>query len=112
MQQPRASITMENGEIIQFQSDYGIFDQPNQHVDMSGSVVVMQPAKNLQLSSEALFANLKLGEMRSLVPVIVTDDKRRIDAANMAVFDNGDRIVFGGDVRMVMLPSQINTLAN
>ena len=40
--------------------------------------------------------------MRSLVPVIVTDDARRIDAETMTVFDNGDRIVFGGIARMVM----------
>ena len=34
--------------------------------------------------------------MRSLVPVTVTDDARRIDAETMTVFDNGDRILFGG----------------
>ena len=109
MQQPRASITTKNGEMIQLQSDYGVFDKANQHVDMAGSVIVLQPAKKLHLASEALFADLELGEMRSPVPVIVTDDKRRIDAANMTDFDNGDRILFGGDVRMVMQPSQMST---
>jgi len=102
MQQPRATITMKNGQIIKLQSNYGVFDQPDDVVDMSGDVVVTQPEKNLKLASDSLFADLKLGEMRSGVPVTVTDDARRIDAETMTVFDNGNRILFGGTVRMVM----------
>jgi LPS export ABC transporter protein LptC len=102
MQQPRATITMKNGQIINLQSNYGVFDQPDDVVDMAGDVVVTQPEKNLKLESDALFADLKLGEMRSLVPVTVTDDARRIKAETMTVFDNGDRILFGGTARMVM----------
>ena len=110
MQQPRATITMKNGQIIKLQSNYGVFDQPDDVVDMAGDVVVTQPAKNLKLASDALFADLKLGEMRSLVPVTVTDDARRIDAEIMTVFENGDRILFGGTARMVMQTT--NTTAN
>lgn len=102
MQQPRATITMKNGQIIKLQSNYGVFDQPYDVVDMAGDVVVTQPAKNLKLASASLFADLRLGEMRSLVPVTVTDDARRIDAKTMTVFDNGDRILFGGTARMVL----------
>ena len=109
MQQPSATITMKNGQIIKLQSNYGVFDQPNNIVDMAGNVVVVQPAKNLTLTSDSLFADLKLGEMRSLVPVTVTDDARRIDAETMTVFDNGNRILFGGAARMVM---QTDTTAN
>ena len=102
MQQPRATITMKNGQIIKLKSNYGVFDQPGDVVDMAGDVVVTQPAKNLELASDALFADLKLGKMRAPVAVTVTDDARRIDAETMTVFDNGDRIVFGGTARMVM----------
>ena len=105
MQQPRATITMKNGQIIKLQSNYGVFDQPDNIVDMAGNVVVVQPARNLTLMSDSLFADLKLGEMRSLVPVTVTDDARRINAETMTIFDNGDRILFGGAARMVMQPS-------
>ena len=110
MQQPRATITMKNGQIIELQSNYGVFDRPDDVVDLAGDVIVTQPAKNLKLVSDALFADLKLGEMRSLVPVTVTDDARRIDAETMTVFDNGDRILFGGTSRMVMQTT--NTTAN
>ena len=102
MQQPRATITMKNGQIIKLQSNYGVFDQPGDVVDMAGDVVVTQPGKNLKLASASLFADLKLGEMRSLVPVTVTDDSRRIDAETMTVFDDGERILFGGIARMVI----------
>ena len=110
MQQPRATITMKNGQIIKLQSNFGTFDQPNNVVDMSGSVIVSQPTKNLKLLSDALHADLKLGEMRSIVPVTVIDDARRIDAQTMTISDDGDRILFGGTTRMVMQNS--STLAN
>ena len=110
MQQPRATITMKNGQIIKLQSNSGVFDQPDDVVDLAGDVIVIQPAKNLKLASDALFANLKLGEMRSLVPVTVTDDARRIDAETITVLDNGDRILFGGTARMVMQTT--DTMAN
>ena len=93
---------MKNGQIIELQSNYGVFDQPDDVVGYAGDVVVTQPEKNLKLASDSLFADLKLGEMRSGVPVTVTDDARRIDAETMTVFDNGNRILFGGTVRMVM----------
>ena len=102
MQQPRATITMRNGQVIKLESKTGVFDRPDDVVNMAGDVIVTQPAKNLMLASDALFADLKLGEMRSLVPVTVTDDTRRIDAETMSVFDNGNRILFGGTARMVM----------
>ena len=112
MQKPRASLTMKNGDVIQLVSNFGVFDQPNQHVELVGSVVVTQSGRNLQLMSEALFANLNLGELRSSVPVVVIDEKRRIDAATMNVFDHGERIVFGGKSRMVMQSSKIQTSTN
>ena len=66
MQRPHATITMKNGQIIKLQSHYGVFDQPDDVVDMAGDVVVTQPTKNLTITSDALFADLKLGEMRCL----------------------------------------------
>lgn len=102
MQQPRATITMKNGQIIKLQSNYGVFDQPANMVDMAGNVVVVQPEKNIKITSDSLFADLKLGEMRSLVPVTVIDDARRIDAETMTISDNGDRMLFGGAVRVLM----------
>ena len=107
MEQPRATITMKNGQMIKLQSNHGVFDQPDDMFDMAGDVVVTQPTKNLKLATDALFADLKLGEMRSLVPVTVTDDAHRIDAETLTVFDNGDRILFGGTARMVMQTSGI-----
>ena len=69
---------------------------------MSGAVVVTQPDRNLRLNTEALEANLKVGEMHSDVAVQVQDIDRRISADSMKVFDNGARIVFGGAVKMII----------
>ena len=58
-------------------------------------------SKKSNAGPDVLLANLKLGEMRSVAGTL-TDDAHRIDAGTMTVFDNGDRIVFGGTSRMVM----------
>ena len=110
MQEPHANITMKDGQVITLKSKYGVFDRPDDVINMAGDVIVTRPEKNLILASDALFADLKLGEMRSLVPVTVIDDAHRIDAETMTVFDNGDRILFGGAARMVM--ETMNTSSN
>ena len=54
MQQPHATITLKNGQVIKLQSNYGVFDQPDDLQIWPGDVVVTQPAKNLKLVSDAL----------------------------------------------------------
>ena len=76
---------------------------------MSGAVVVTQPDRNLRLDTEVLEANLKAGEMHSDVAVQVQDIDRRINADSMQVYDNGARIVFGGDAKMII--KNINAIA-
>ena len=102
MIRPTASITMANGSVVNLSSDNGIFDRDLDLVNMSGDVVVKHPDLQMQLKTNTLETNLKVGEMQSDVPVIVQDNNRRIDADNMKVYDNGSRIVFGGLVRMVI----------
>jgi lipopolysaccharide export system protein LptC len=113
MTQPRATVTMKNGQTINIKSNYGVFAKQADSVDMTGSVVVVHRERNLTMTSEAIFANLKRGEMHSNVPVVVEDDDTRIDAETMTVFDNGDRMVFGGTARMVMQNGKgITTITN
>lgn len=102
MTQPHAKVTLRNGQVLDIKSKFGIFEKRAESVDMTGSVVVLQQEKNLILTSERLFANLKIGEMHSNSPVIVEDSETRIDAETMTVFDNGDRILFGGKARLVI----------
>ncbi len=102
MDQPTAVLTMRNGSLVNLQSNAGIFNKQTDIVSMSGAVVVTQPDRNLRLDTEALEADLKAGEMRSDVAVQVQDIDRRINADSMQVYDNGERIVFGGAAKMII----------
>ena len=102
MDQPTAILTMRNGEVVNLQSNAGVFNKQTDIVSMSGAVVVTQPDRNLRLDTEALEANLKAGEMHSDVAVQVQDIDRRINADSMQVYDNGARIVFGGAAKMII----------
>jgi LPS export ABC transporter protein LptC len=102
MDQPTAVLTMRNGSLVNLQSNAGVFNKQTDIVSMSGAVVVTQPDRNLRLDTEALEADLKAGEMRSDVAVQVQDIDRRINADSMQVYDNGERIVFGGAAKMII----------
>ena len=102
MNQPTATVTMQNGSVINLQSEEGVFNKQTDIVTMTGKVIVRQPDKNLQLDTEALKADLRAGEMQSNTPVLVQDIDRRINADSMRVYDNGSRIIFGGTARMII----------
>ena len=109
MDQPTATVTMQNGSIINLRSEEGIFNKKTDIVTMTGKVIVLQPDKNLQLDTEALKADLRAGEMQSNTPVLVQDIDRRINADSMRVYDNGSRIIFGGTAKMIIRNS--NTIS-
>ncbi len=102
MNKPTATVTMQNGSIVNLRSEEGVFNKQTDIVIMTGKVVVVQPDRNLQLDTEALRADLRAGELQSDVPVLVQDIDRRINADSMKVYDNGSRIVFGGAAKMTI----------
>jgi lipopolysaccharide export system protein LptC len=102
MDKPTATVTLKNGSIINLRSDSGVFNKQTDIVTMTGRVVVVQPDRKLQLDTEALRADLRVGEMQSNVPVLVRDIDRRINADSMKVYNNGARIVFGGKAKMII----------
>ncbi len=99
---PTAVITLHSGSIVNLQSDKGVFNKQSDIVNLSGTVTITQPDRNLRLNTEALQADLKAGNMQSDVPVLVQDSNRRINADSMQAFDNGARIIFGGAARMII----------
>ena len=102
MNQPTAVVTLRNGSIVNLKSDAGVFNKRTNTVIMSGAVVMTQPDRQLRVNTEILEANLKAGEMRSNVPVLVQDVDRRINADSMEVYGSGSRIIFGGTTKMII----------
>ena len=109
MDKPTATVTMQNGSVINLRSEEGVFNKQTDIVTMTGKVIVLQPDRNLQLDTEALKADLGAGEMQSNTPVLVQDIDRRINADSMKIYDNGSRIIFGGKAKMVIRNS--NTIS-
>ena len=111
MNQPTAVVTLRNGSIVNLKSDVGVFNKQTNIVIMSGAVVVTRPDRQLRLDTEILEANLKVGEMRSDVPVLVQDIDRRINADSMIAFDSGSHIIFGGTTKMIIKNKKTTTQA-
>ena len=109
MDKPTATVTMQNGSVVNLRSEEGIFNKQTNIVTMTGKVVVLQPDRNLQLDTEALRADIGAGEMQSNVPIRFQDIDRRINADSMKVYNNGSRIIFGGTATMIIKNS--NTIS-
>ncbi len=99
---PKAVIATRNGATVKLQSNRGVFNKGSNRVDLVGDVVVIQHSRSLRLDTEALHANLKSGDMYSNAPVEARDPNRQINASSMRVYNNGERIVFEGDAKMVI----------
>ena len=58
--------------------------------------------QNVTMRTEALLANLDVGEMQSDLPVEVTSPDAHITGQNIRVTDHGNVMMFGGTSKMVL----------
>lgn len=112
MMLPIAKITMRDGAKVNVRSNRGVFNKGSNQVDLAGDVVIIQHDRRLRLDTEALHANLKSGEMYSNVPVEAKDTIRQINANSMWVYNNGERIIFRGNAKMIIRNESSNMPAN
>lgn len=99
---PTTTLTVNSGATVKLRSNQGVFNKGSDLVDLAGDVVVIQHGLSLRLDTEVLHANLKSGDMHSNVPVVVRDSNRRINANGIRIYNNGERIVFEGNAKMIM----------
>ena len=102
MVEPTGFITQSNGGHINITALNGAFSQSDNMVDLKGMVVLRQTKQNVTMRTEALLANLDVGEMQSDLPVEVTSPDAHITGQNIRVTDHGNVMMFGGTSKMVL----------
>lgn len=102
MVEPTGFITQSNGGRINITALNGAFSQSDNMVDLKGMVVLRQTKQNVTMRTEALLANLDVGEMQSDLPVEVTSPDAHITGQNIRVTDHGNVMMFGGTSKMVL----------
>lgn len=102
LNQPTASMHFDDGSTTSATANSGIFDQTTSQVDLSGSVILTDYNRNITLQTELLYADFSTGDMRSETPVEVRDPSSIITSNAMDSTQNGQRIRFIGDARMIL----------
>jgi len=95
----KADVTMPDRSLAKISADHGVYDSQKDVLTARGNVDIKSPRYMITMRSGVI--DFKTNRVTSKEPVTVTMKGGTIDADSMNVFDNGDRVQFGGRVRSV-----------
>ena len=95
----KADVTMPDRSLAKITADHGVYDRQKDMLTARGNVDIKSPRYLITMRSGVI--DFKTNRVTSKEPVTVTMKGGTIDADSMNVFDNGDRVQFGGRVRSV-----------
>ena len=95
----KADVTMPDRSLAKIAADHGVYDSQKDVLTARGNVDIKSPRYLITMRSGVI--DFKTNRVTSKEPVTVTMKGGTIDADSMNVFDNGDRVQFGGRVRSV-----------
>jgi len=95
----KADVMMPDRTSAKIAADHGVYDSQKDVLTAHGNVDIKSPRYLITMRSGVI--DFKTNRVTSKEPVTVTMKGGTIDADSMNVFDNGDRVQFGGRVRSV-----------
>ena len=95
----KSDVTMPDRSLAKISADHGVYDSQKDVLTARGNVDIKSPRYLITMRSGVI--DFKTNRVTSKEPVTVTMKGGTIDADSMNVFDNGDRVQFGGRVRSV-----------
>ncbi|MFM8608516.1 MAG: LPS export ABC transporter periplasmic protein LptC [Hyphomicrobiales bacterium] len=95
----KADVMMPDRSSAKISADHGVYDSQKDVLTARGNVDIKSPRYLITMRSGVI--DFKTNRVISKEPVTVTMKGGTIDADSMNVFDNGDRVQFGGRVRSV-----------
>jgi len=99
---PTAELTRRDGDIVNLQSQTGVYSPDSGDIDLAGDVVITSQAMGLVMTARSLSANLDRGEMISTEPVRVENTDGFVVAEGMEVTERGERIIFNGVAKLTL----------
>lgn len=102
---PRIELMARNGRRIEVSADIGRFDRTERHMDFQGHVTARDSRGNTMVA-ERLRVDPRAGSMTSDRPVRGAGPDGEVDAEGLEVRGNGERVIFTGRVRLLLLPAE------
>ena len=94
---------MEDGTWLALTAKSGQYDRESELLDLFGSVSVFHD-KGMEVHTEAARIDLNNGTAEGVQPVEGQGNMGFINAEGFLVLDRGERIIFTGKSRMIILP--------
>lgn len=100
---PKADITLQDGTWLALTAKSGQYDRESELLDLFGSVSVFHD-KGMEMRTEAARVDLHNGTAESVQPVEGQGSMGFINSEGFLVLDRGERIIFTGKSRMIIMP--------
>ena len=105
LDQITAKLPMEDGLWANIRAGNGTFDVTEKKLELGGGVSVVT-TDGMKLILKDAYLDIKAGSMNTYRPIKFFSDKATISSQSLEVFDNGDRMIFQTDVRLVIQPPE------
>jgi len=103
LDQIKAKLPMEDGVWANIVAGNGSFDVTEKKLELGGGInIVTTNGMTMKLSDAYL--DLKAGTMVTDREITFTSDNATISSQSMEIFENGDRIIFDTNVRLIIQP--------
>ena len=105
LQELQADMTLDNGRWVTLIARDGIYDRELETLQLEGAVDIYSD-DGLELHTDSAFVDFGSGVARGVNPVRGQGPFGLLDAQAFELFDNGQRIVFTGGVKLTVRPGQ------
>ena len=104
MVNPVAEMTLEDGSWIALKSNSGHYNQKDGKLVLDGDVELFH-SLGYQIKTQQAFADVSSGTAWGDQPVSGHGPGGQVDALGFRIFERGDVIVFTGDAKLILRPS-------
>jgi lipopolysaccharide export system protein LptC len=110
MEGPKADMTLQSGAWLAVTADTGVYKSQNQLLDLFGQVNLFHD-KGYEFLTDSAHVDMQAGTAEGDEKVSGQGIFGHVDAEGFRIYDRGDRVVFTGKSKMLLLPRSAGTAA-
>lgn len=88
----------------------GSFDANSKNLELGGGILI-NTNDGMKMELSDAYIDVNAGTMKTHRPIAFTSDKASISAQSLEIHDNGDRVIFETDVKLVLNPAKLREAA-
>lgn len=100
----KAKVPMADGLFADIEAGNGSFDVTAKKLELGGTVNVIT-TDGMKIILQDAYFDLKAGTMSTHRSLNFTSESANISSQSLEIYENGDRIVFSNDVKLILQPS-------